>query len=186
MEDRVCDRWGTQTTAIDIAEQTSEVTVPPPGGGGRLQGGEISGGGGTTALPLNSFPPSAAAPIGPSPPCAPPRPTWPILPYPNSPPFPMGGCANGASGLSLFHCFAPGPHEGGRPPSPLTRCVRVHTPNRRWGAPPQRRRVLGPTMCTCGGSLPRRGHKNNLPLFYDTIRLHFRECGPRSASCESG
>ena len=50
MQERVCDRLGTQTTATDIAKQNSEVTVPPPrggiakvGGGGRLQGG---GGGG--------------------------------------------------------------------------------------------------------------------------------------------
>ena len=42
MQERVCDRWGTQITTIDIAEQNSEVTVCPLGGG-RLQGG---GGGG--------------------------------------------------------------------------------------------------------------------------------------------
>ena len=36
----VCDIWGTQTTAIDIAEQNSEVTVfPPPGRGGFQRGG---------------------------------------------------------------------------------------------------------------------------------------------------
>ena len=33
MQGRVCGRWGTQTTAIDIAKQNSEVTVSPPGGG---------------------------------------------------------------------------------------------------------------------------------------------------------
>ena len=43
MQERVCDRWGTQTTAIDIAEQNSEVTVPPPLGGGGFskEGGYI-------------------------------------------------------------------------------------------------------------------------------------------------
>ena len=34
MQDDVCDRWGTQTTAIDIAQQNSEVTVSPLAGGG--------------------------------------------------------------------------------------------------------------------------------------------------------
>ena len=47
MQDRVCDRWGTQTTAIaKNAEQNSEVTPPPPGR-------EIArgrGGGGVTVL----------------------------------------------------------------------------------------------------------------------------------------
>ena len=33
MQKRVGDRWGTQTTAIHIAEQNSEVTVPPTGWG---------------------------------------------------------------------------------------------------------------------------------------------------------
>ena len=39
MQERACDRWGTETTAIDIAEQNSEVTVSPPGGGGDFKGG---------------------------------------------------------------------------------------------------------------------------------------------------
>ena len=34
MQEHVCDRWGTQTTAIDFASQNSEVTVPPHGEGG--------------------------------------------------------------------------------------------------------------------------------------------------------
>ena len=42
MQGGVCDTWATQTTAIDIAKQNSEVTVSRGGGG--LQG-EISGGG---------------------------------------------------------------------------------------------------------------------------------------------
>ena len=50
MQERVCDRWGTQTTAIDIAEQNSEVTVSPPGGGGDCNVGGIAKGGlGATA-----------------------------------------------------------------------------------------------------------------------------------------
>ena len=50
MQDRVCVR--TQTTAIDIAEQNTEVTVSPPTGG-RLQreGGGFQRGG--TKLPTH-------------------------------------------------------------------------------------------------------------------------------------
>ena len=39
MQERACDRWGTQTTAIDIAEQNGEATVSPPRGGGIARGG---------------------------------------------------------------------------------------------------------------------------------------------------
>ena len=40
MQERVCERWGTQTTAIDIAKQNSEVTgSPPPPRGGDCKGG---------------------------------------------------------------------------------------------------------------------------------------------------
>ena len=35
MQGRVCDRWATQTTAKDIAQQNSEVTVSWGGGRGR-------------------------------------------------------------------------------------------------------------------------------------------------------
>ena len=55
MQERVCDRCGTQTSAIDIAHQNSEVTPPPPGGGGckgggGFQGGGYKGGGGTNKM----------------------------------------------------------------------------------------------------------------------------------------
>ena len=53
-----------------------------------------------------------AVPIGLSPPCALPLPAWPILISLLTLPFPLGGCANGAPGLSLFHCSVLGPHRG--------------------------------------------------------------------------
>ena len=55
-------------------------------------------------------------------------------PYlPTHPSFPLGGGANGAPGLPLFHCSVSGPHRGGQRPSSLARCVPVGTPDRRWG-----------------------------------------------------
>ena len=50
------------------------------------------------------------------------------LAYPHlctRPCFPLGGCANGAPGLSLFHCSVSGPHGGGQLPSPLAGCVQA-------------------------------------------------------------
>ena len=69
----------------------------------------------------------------------PPTPLCPPSPYlayphpPTPPSFPLGGCANGAPGRSLFHCSVSDPHGGGQLPSPLARCVQVDTPDRRWG-----------------------------------------------------
>ena len=56
---------------------------------------------------------------------------YPYLPTPPS--SPLGGCANGAPGLSLFHCPVSGPHRGGQLPSPLARCAQMDTPCRWWG-----------------------------------------------------
>ena len=66
------------------------------------------------------------------------------LSTPLSFPLPLVGCANGAPGLSLFHYSVSGPHRGG----PLARRVQAVIPNRRWGTPPQRRR-LGPGSLAC-------------------------------------
>ena len=56
-----------------------------------------------------------------------PLPGLPLTP-PTPPSFPSGGCANGAPGLSLFHCSVSGPHGGGPLPSPLVTRVQVDTP----------------------------------------------------------
>ena len=40
MQERVCERWGTQTTAIEIAKQNSEMTGFPPPRGGEIARGE--------------------------------------------------------------------------------------------------------------------------------------------------
>ena len=45
--------------------------------------------------------------------------------------FPLVGCANGAPGLSLFHCSVSGPRGGGQLSLPLARCVQAVIPNRR-------------------------------------------------------
>ena len=82
----------------------------------------------TAALPLNPLPPQAAVPIGLSPARALPLPL-PGLPSPSHTPFlSPGNCANGAPGLSLFHCSVSGPHGGGHRPLPLAGCVQVGTP----------------------------------------------------------
>ena len=65
-------------------------------------------------------------------------PPTPYLAYPylpTRPSFPLGGCANGAPGLSLFHCSVLGPHRGGQLPSPLGQRVQVDTslPWMPWG-----------------------------------------------------
>ena len=78
----------------------------------------------TAALHLKPLPPQAAAPIGLSPPCAPAPPS-----------FPSGGSANGAPGLSLFHCSVPRLHGGGQTPSPLARCVQADNPTPAVGDP---------------------------------------------------
>ena len=91
-------------------------------------------------------------------------PPSPRLAYPDPPPYPSSplvGCANGAPGLSLFHCSVSSPHRGGQLPLLLTRCVHVDTPDRRWGRPPQRR-LMGPRMSTYGVTSPTGAH-NNLP-----------------------
>ena len=48
-------------------------------------------------------------------------------------PYPSVGCANGAAGLSLFHCSVSGPHRGGQLLSSLARCVQVGTQYQREG-----------------------------------------------------
>ena len=71
MQERVCHRWGTQTNAIDIAEQNGEVTVspPPPGGGGggdcKWGGGGFQGGAGymTIYQPSWNPPPPSRVPL---------------------------------------------------------------------------------------------------------------------------
>ena len=61
-------------------------------------------------------------------------PPSPSLAYPDlctHPSFPLVGCANGAPGLSLFHCPVSHPHRGGQLPSTLARSVQVDAPYRR-------------------------------------------------------
>ena len=95
----------------------------------------MRGGGGVGMTPgyvavcsLSPLSPQVAAPISPSPPGAPPLLPWPILTSLTHPSFPLGGCANGAPGLSLFHCSVSSPHGGGQLRLPLARCVQADTP----------------------------------------------------------
>ena len=60
--------------------------------------------------------PSASHPLVPSR-----LPPWPILPSPTHPSFPLGDCATGAPGLSLFHCAVSVPHGGGQRPLLMAR-----------------------------------------------------------------
>ena len=131
--------------------------VRPSGGGGGMTPGCIAVCSGrrllaSRHLPL-SFPflepsPSAGgdAHRPPTPSC-PPSPCLAYPYFPTHPSFPLGGCANGAPGLSLFHCFVRGPHGGGALPSPLPRCVRG------WGVGGGRGKKAAHT---CGGCRPHR------------------------------
>ena len=78
-------------------------------------------------------------------PLTPIAPSLPLPGLPSPPPFPSGRCANGAPGLSLFHCPVSGPRGGGPRPSPVAGGVQVDTPalaleggtpQARTGAPP--------------------------------------------------
>ena len=82
----------------------------------------------TLALPLNPLPPhTTATPIAPPPPSSALPPPLPGLPSPppHPLPFPSGGCATAAPGLSLLHCPVSGPHGGRRRPSPLAKGVQA-------------------------------------------------------------
>ena len=81
----------------------------------------------TAALPLN-FASIGGGAHRPLTTLCPPSPCLAYLYLSTPPSFPLGGCANGAPGLSLFHCSVSGPHREGHPPSPLARCVQVDTP----------------------------------------------------------
>ena len=113
--------------------------------GDTVGGRDIGGGGGWYDI-LVCFGLQLAAPIGRSPLSAPfpsigsgaHRPLITLCPssiylsLSTSLSFPLARCANGAPGLSRFHCSVSGPHRGGQLPSLLARCIQVGTPYRRW------------------------------------------------------
>ena len=108
----------------------------------------------TAALPLDPFPPQAAAPIGLSPPCVLPLPPYPISTSPLPFPFPW---------LVVppdFPCFTAlcwvCAEEGNCPCRWPAGASQWTLPKPRWGTSPQRR-LLGPG-CLLAGSLPRRWH----------------------------
>ena len=150
----------------------------------------------SAALSLTPSPPKVPVPIGLSPPSARDLPVSPILTslHPLLFPFrPPVGCANGAPGLSRFHCSVSGPHGGGQWPSPLARAPRraPHAASgespltavggeRGGGVPPQSRvKPIPKARWSCGG--PYRGIS-----WKHSARLQ-TTAGPKTGGpCEAG